>query len=74
MITYKKHIAPNGLAGFRVLAGDNELGTIFYFPDGPMSWKGVTPDGTRFSAPSRPKITQRLRVHNAIAKAEGGAA
>lgn len=67
MITYKKHKAPNGLDGFRVFAGDNCLGTIYYFPDGPMTWKGVTPDGARFSAPSKPKITLRLRVHAAAA-------
>jgi hypothetical protein len=65
MITYKQYKAPNGLAGFRVFAGDNCLGTIFYFPDGPMTWRGVTPDGSRFSAPSKAKITQRLRVHAA---------
>jgi hypothetical protein len=65
MITYKKYNAENGLAGFRLFAGDNCLGTIFYFPDGPMTWKGVAPDGTRFAAPSKPKITQRLRVHAA---------
>lgn len=64
MITYKKHVV-DGLHGFRVLAGDNVLGTIFYFPDGPMTWKAVAPDGTRFSEASKPKITQRLRIHAA---------
>ncbi len=68
MITYKKHKASDGLEGFRVFAGDNGLGTIYYFPDGPMTWKGVTPDGTRFSAPSKPKITQRLRVYAAATR------
>lgn len=65
MISYRKHKAENGLAGFRVWAGDNCLGTIFYFPDGPMTWKGVAPDGTRFADASKPKITQRLRIHAA---------
>lgn len=72
MITYKKHTAPNGLAGFRVFSGDNCLGTIFYFPDGPMTWKGVAPDGTRFSDASKAKITQRLRVHAAATRSVPG--
>lgn len=70
MLSFKKHKAENGLEGFRVWAGANCLGTIFYFPDGPMTWRGVSPDGTRFSAPSKPKIAQRLRIHAASSKAQ----
>lgn len=65
MLTFKKHVV-NGLEGFRVLAGANVLGTAFYWPDEPgMSWRGVAPDGTRFSATSRPKLAQKLQIHAA---------
>lgn len=63
MITLKKYVAPNGLPGFRVLAGANPLGTIFHPDD--YEWAGVAPDGTRFTARSKPKIIQRLRIHAA---------
>ncbi|HEX2554199.1 MAG TPA: hypothetical protein VHL98_10885 [Microvirga sp.] len=72
MLTFKRHIAPNGLPGFRVFAGAACLGTIFnpgrvndVGPMNGMAWQGVAPDGTRFGATSRPKLAQKLQIHAA---------
>jgi len=69
-LSFKRHVAPNGLPAFRVFAGSNCLGTIFNPGAGPgMSWQGVAPDGTRFGATSKPKLAQKLQIH-AAAKRE----
>lgn len=67
MLTFKSMVAPNGMPGWRVSAGANVLGTIFNpgpSLTNPNSWFGVTPDGTRFEAASKPKIADKLLRHN----------
>jgi hypothetical protein len=65
-VTLRKIVAPNGLPGWRVSVGANEVGTIFN-PD-VRDWRAVAPDGTRFGAPSKPKAVQRLRIHAAASR------
>jgi hypothetical protein len=66
MLTFKRTTTDDGFAGFRVLAGAAELGTISHRPDlFGMAWRGIAPDGTTFAATSKPKIAQRLQIHAA---------
>jgi hypothetical protein len=75
VLTYKSMVAPNGLPGWRVLAGSNVLGTIFnpgMSLTNANSWYGVTPDGTRYEARAKARISDKLLAHRSNARKAGG--
>ena len=63
-LTFKRLAGP-GAPRFSVWAGARPLGTISNPGPGAEggSWHGLAPDGTRFSAASKPKIAEQLRRH-----------
>ncbi len=64
--TFRRMTAPNGMPGWRVLAGSAVLGTLFDAGPGPGSrWRGVAPDGTTLGASSREKLAEALGQHAA---------
>ena len=60
-----RSIPGGGPPRFTVLAGARVLGTISNpGPRDPVgSWHGLAPDGSRFTAGSKPKIAERLALH-----------
>lgn len=56
-----------GMPGWLIKNNGVEIGSMFDLGrDGPgMRWRGFAPDGTKFSARSRDKLIQLLRVHAA---------
>lgn len=70
MLTFKQGKSAIGIRSWRVFAGARILGTVMEAGPGPdgFSWHGVTPDGTRFAASSRPKLAQMLLDHSGAAR------